>query len=62
MTEHDKKLADALLDALMLFWEDNGNVCADAVRDACIEVLAELLCTDFDGVVALVDERINNKQ
>lgn len=62
MTEHDKKLADALLDALMLNWEDNGNVCADAVRDACIEVLAELLCTDFDGVVALVDERINNKQ
>lgn len=62
MTEREKVLTDALLDALMCQWEDNGNVCAEAVRDACIEVLAELLCTDFDGVVALVDERINNKQ
>ena len=62
MTEHDKKIADALLDALMLKWEDNGNICADAVRDACIQVLAEVLDVDFDEIVAMIDERINNKQ
>ena len=28
MTEHDKKLADALLDSLCLQWHDNGNISA----------------------------------
>jgi hypothetical protein len=62
MTEHEEKLADVLLDALMCHWEDNGNVCAGAVRDSCIEVLAEILDTSFDEIVAMIEERINNKQ
>jgi hypothetical protein len=62
MNEHDRKLADALLDSLMCGWEDNGNVCADAVRDSCIRALCEVLDADFDEIIAMVDQRIDEKQ
>ena len=62
MNEHDQKLADALLDSLMLHWEDNGNVSADAVRDSCIQALSEVLDVGFEEVLAMVDQRIQEKQ
>jgi len=62
MTEHDKKLADVLLDSLMLNWQDNGNISADAVRDACIQALSEVLDEDLDTIIAMVDQRIQQKQ
>jgi hypothetical protein len=62
MNEHDKKLADVLLDSLMLNWTDNGNVSADAIRDACIQALPEVLDEDLDTIIAMVDQRIQQKQ
>lgn len=62
MNEYDRKLADALLDSLMLHWEDNGNVSADAIRDACIQALSEVLDVSFEEIVAMVDQRIEEKQ
>jgi len=62
MNDHDKKLADALLDSLMLNWQDNGNVCADAVRDSCIQALSEVLDVSFEEILAMVDQRIVERQ
>jgi hypothetical protein len=62
MTEHDKKLAEVLLDSLMLDWQDNGNISAEAVRDACIQALSEVLDEDLDTIIAMVDQRIQQKQ
>lgn len=62
MNEHDQKLAEVLLDSLMLNWQDNGNICADAVRDSCIQALCEVLDADFDEIIAMVDQRIDEKQ
>lgn len=62
MNEHDTKLADVLLDALMCDWQDNGNICADAVRDSCIQALCEVLDVEFDEIIAMVDQRIQQKQ
>ena len=59
MNEHDQKLADVLLDSLTLNWQDNGTISADAIRDACIQALSEVLDVEFDEIVAMVDERIN---
>jgi hypothetical protein len=62
MTEHDKKLADILLDSLTLNWQDNGNISADAIRDACIQALCDVLDEDLDTVIAMVDQRIQRMQ
>ena len=62
MTEHDKKLADVLLDSLCLQWQNNGNISAEAVRDACVQALSEVLDVDFDEIIAMVDQRIQQKQ
>ena len=62
MTEHDQKLADVLLDSLCLQWQDNGNISADAVRDACVQALSEVLDEDLDTIIAMVDQRIREKQ
>ena len=62
MTEYDKKLADVLLDSLTLNWENNGNISADAVRDACIQALSEVLDESLDTIIAMVDQRIQQKQ
>jgi hypothetical protein len=62
MNEHDKKLADVLLDSLMLNWQDNGNISADAIRDACIRALSEVLDEDVDTIAAMVDQRIRERQ
>jgi hypothetical protein len=50
------------MDSLMLNWEDNGNVCADAVRDSCIRALSEVLDASFDEILAMVDQRTDEKQ
>ena len=62
MTEHDQKLANVLLDSLCLEWQNNGNISADAVRDACIQALSELLDESLDTIIAMVDQRIQQKQ
>ena len=62
MTEYDQKLAEVLLDSLMLGWQDNGNVNAEAVCDACIQALSEVLDEDVDSIIAMVDQRIREKQ
>lgn len=62
MNEYDKKLADALLSALMLHWEDNGNVNADSIRDGCITVVAEWLGKSFAEVQAMIEQRIDDLQ
>jgi hypothetical protein len=62
MTEYDQKLADVLLDSLMLNWQDNGHINADAVRDACIQALSEVLDESLDTIIAMVDQRIQQKQ
>jgi len=62
VTEHDQKLADVLLDSLMLNWQDNGNISADAVRDACIQALSEVLDEGLDEIIAMVEQRIQQKQ
>lgn len=41
--EQAQRLLNALLDALMLTWQDNGNISAESIRDGCITVLAEVL-------------------
>ena len=62
MTEHDQKLAEVLLDSLCLEWQNNGNLCAEAVRDACIQALSEVLDESLDTIIAMVDQRIQQKQ
>jgi hypothetical protein len=62
MTEYDQKLADALLDSLILNWEENGNVSAGAVRDSCIRALSEVLGASFQEIVAMIDQRLESKQ
>lgn len=62
MTESDGKIAEALLDALMLNWEDNGNICADAVRDTWMQALSEVFEIGFNEIESMIEERINNKQ
>ena len=62
MTDHDQKLADVLLDSLCLEWQNNGNISAEAVRDACIQALSEVLDVSLDEIIAMVDQRIQQKQ
>jgi len=62
MTEHDQKLADALLDALCLQWQDNGSISADAVRDECVQTLAGALGKSFEDVLDLIEQRVQDRQ
>ena len=62
MTEHDQKLAVVLLDSLTLNWQDNGNINADAVRDACIQALSEVLDESLETIIAMIDQRIQHKR
>ena len=62
MTEYDQKLADVLLDSLTLNWQNNGNISAEAVRDACIQALSEVLDESLDEIIAMVDRRMQQKQ
>lgn len=62
MTEYDQQLADVLLDSLTLNWQDNGNISADAVRNACIRALCEVLDESPETITAMVDQRIQQMQ
>jgi energy-converting hydrogenase Eha subunit G len=62
MTEQEQKLVDALISALTLSWDNNGNILADAVRDACIQVVADSLGTSFAEVLILIDKRADEMQ
>ena len=56
MTNRERKLLEALFMALTLDWHDNGEVSADATRDACIQAIADALGCSFDEVVAAVEQ------
>ena len=62
MTDEKQRLVDALLDALTLHWEDNGNIFAEAVRDACIQTLCDELDTTFQDVVDRIGQRVLERQ
>jgi hypothetical protein len=62
MTEHDQKLTDVLLDSLMLEWQNNGNISADAVRDACLQALSEVLDEPVEILLALIEKRLQDRQ
>jgi hypothetical protein len=62
MTEHDQKLADVLLDSLMLNWQSNGSISADAVRDACLQALSEVLDEPVEIILALIEQRMQDRQ
>jgi len=57
MTNHEKQLSEALLDALCLEWQDNGNISAEAVRDQCIQTLADVLGMSFPEIAILIEQR-----
>jgi hypothetical protein len=42
MTDRKEQLPETLLDALCLEWQNNRNLSAEAVRDACIQTLGIL--------------------
>lgn len=67
MTNHPgnddrEKLAKALISALTLEWSDNGNIMADAVRDMCIQAVANATGKSFSEVLVLVEEMSNELQ
>jgi hypothetical protein len=57
MTEYDQKLADVLLDSLCLEWQNNGNISAEAVRDTCIQTLADITNRSFDQIVVVIEQQ-----
>lgn len=56
------KLVYSLISALTLEWSDNGNIMADAVRDMCVQAVAEATGQSFDDVLRLIDERSEELQ
>lgn len=57
-----EKLIYCMISALTLEWSDNGNIMADAVRDMCIQAVADAMGTEFDQVLRLIDERSEELQ
>lgn len=55
-------ITDCLISALTLEWSDNGNIMADAVRDMCIQAVADASGKSFDEVLQLVEERTEELQ
>jgi hypothetical protein len=62
MTDQEQKLVDALISALTLSWDNNGNILADAVRDACVQTIADTTGRSFAEVLTLIDERSEEMQ
>ena len=56
------KLIYALISALTLEWSDNGNIMAEAVRDMCVQAVADATGQSFDGVLRLVEARAEELQ
>lgn len=61
-SQQTDKLVYALISALTLEWSDNGNIMADAVRDMCIQAVADATGRSFDEVLQLVDNRTDELQ
>lgn len=59
MTANERKLLEALLMALTLDWHDNGEVSADAVRDSCIQTIADVIGRSFETIVTLIEQRMH---
>ncbi|RPH93346.1 hypothetical protein EHM69_10490 [candidate division KSB1 bacterium] len=59
MTNRERKLLDALFMALTLDWHDNGEISAEATRDACIQTIADVTERSFEAIVALIEERVH---
>ena len=62
MTEQAQKLVDALISALTLSWDNNGNILADAVRDRCVQAVADALGKSFAEVLILINKRSEDMQ
>ncbi len=62
MTTREQKLLEALLMALTLDWHDNGEMSADAVRDSCIQTIADITGRSFETIVALIEQRVHTTQ
>lgn len=60
--DNNEKLVYALLSALTLEWDDNGNIMADAVRDMCIHAIADATGKQFSEVLKLIDARVEELQ
>lgn len=58
----DEQIVHVLISALTLEWSDNGNIMADAVRDMCIQAVADATGKTFDEVLHLVEERTEELQ
>lgn len=56
------RLVYSMISALTLEWSDNGNIMADAVRDMCIQAVADATGKKFDEVLALIDARSEELQ
>ena len=62
MTTREQRLVDALISALTLSWDNNGNILADAVRDACVQAIADVMGTSFAEVLILIIKRSEDMQ
>ena len=57
-----ERLVYALTSALTLEWSDNGNIMADAVRDMCVQAIADAIGKSFNEVLQLVEVRAEELQ
>ncbi|MBK6911284.1 MAG: hypothetical protein IPK53_17780 [bacterium] len=62
MTVHEEKLIYSMISALTLEWSDNGNIMADAVRDMCIQAVADAAEKSFDDILSEVEKRSGELQ
>lgn len=61
-SSQNEKLIYSMITALTLEWSDNGNIMADAVRDMCVQVVAESTGKSFNEVQELIDARAEELQ
>lgn len=59
---NEEKLVYAMTSALTLEWSDNGNIMGDAVRDMCIQAIADAKGKSFDEVLKMIEERAEELQ
>ena len=61
-SKSEERLIQCLTCALTLEWSDNGNIMADAVRDMCVQAVADAIGKSFDEVLQLVEARAEELQ
>ena len=62
MTTREQRLVDALISALTLSWDNNGNILADAVRDSCVQAVADAVGKSVAEVLLLINKRAEDMQ